>query len=295
MRIGFIGAGIMGRPMALNLIRAGHDLLVYGRRFDTLEPLLEAGALGKATPAEVAAGADITITMLPDTKAVEDVILGERGTIRGAKPGSMLVDMSTISPNATIEVAEKLDAQGIEMLDAPVSGGEAEARDGTLSIMVGGKPEVYERVRPLFEVLGKNIVHVGGNGAGQVAKACHQIVISLTLEGVAEAFLLARRNGVDPAKVREALLGGYANSRILEVHGQRMLQGNFKPGFKLRLHDKDMNIVLDNAREQGLTLPGTACVAQRIHKLVGAGDGELDSTALLRALEREVANEEGKG
>ena len=294
MRIGFIGAGIMGRPMALNLIRAGHDLLVYGRRFDTLEPLLEAGALGKATPAEVAAGADITITMLPDTKAVEDVILGERGTL-GVRNRLHTVDMSTISPNATIEFAERLNAQGIEMLDAPVSGGEAGARDGTLSIMVGGKPDVYERVRPLFEALGKNIVHVGSNGAGQVAKACNQIVISLTLEGVAEAFLLARRNGVDPAKVREALLGGYANSRILEVHGQRMLQGNFKPGFKLRLHDKDMNIVLDNAREQGLTLPGTACVAQRIHKLVGAGDGELDSTALLRALEQKVASEEWKG
>jgi 2-hydroxy-3-oxopropionate reductase len=291
MRIGFIGTGIMGRPMALNLIKAGHDLLVYGRRYDTLEALLVAGALGKGTPAEVAAGADITITMLPDTRAVEDVILGERGAIKGAKPGSVMVDMSTISPNATIKVAEKLSAQGIEMLDAPVSGGEMEARDGTLSIMVGGKPEVYERVLPLFEALGKNIMHVGRNGAGQVAKACHQIVFSLTLEGVAEAFLLARRNGVDPAKVREALLGGYANSSILEVHGQRMLQGDFKPGFKLRLHDKDMRIVLDNAREQGLALPGTACVAQRIHKLIEAGDGELDSTAVLRAIEREDANE----
>ncbi len=291
MRIGFIGTGIMGRPMALNLIRAGHDLLVYGRRFDTLEPLLVAGALGKGTPAEVAEGADITITMLPDTHAVEEVILGERGAMMGAKPGSILVDMSSISPNATIEVAAKLAAQGIEMLDAPVSGGEVGARDGTLSIMVGGKSEVFERVRPLFEVLGRNIVHVGGNGAGQVTKACNQLVFSLTLEGVAEAFLLARSNGVDPAKVREALLGGYANSRILEVHGQRMLQGDFKPGFKLRLHDKDMKIVLDNAREQGLALPGIACVAQRIHDLVGAGDGELDSTAVLRALERENASQ----
>jgi 2-hydroxy-3-oxopropionate reductase len=291
MRIGFIGTGIMGRPMALNLIKAGHDLLVYGRRYDTLEALLVAGALGKGTPAEVAAGADITITMLPDTRAVEDVILGQCGTIKGAKPGSVMVDMSTISPNATVAVAARLAEQGIEMLDAPVSGDEVGARDGTLSIMVGGKAEVFERVRPLFDALGKNIVHVGGNGAGQVAKACNQIVFSLTLEGVAEAFLLARRNGVDPAKVREALLGGYANSRILEVHGQRMLQGDFKPGFKLRLHDKDMKIVLDNAREQGLALPGTACVAQRIHKLIEAGDGELDSTAVLRALERENANE----
>jgi 2-hydroxy-3-oxopropionate reductase len=294
MRIGFIGTGIMGRPMALNLIKAGHDLLVYGRRFDTLEPLLVAGALGKGTPAEVAAGADITITMLPDTRAVEEVILGERGAIKGAKPGSVMVDMSTISPNASIAVAAKLAQQEIEMLDAPVSGGELGAREATLSIMVGGKPEVFERVRPLFEVLGKNIVHVGGNGAGQVAKACNQVVFSLTLEGVAEAFLLARRNGVDPAKVREALLGGYANSRILEVHGQRMLQGDFKPGFKLRLHDKDMKIVLDNAGEQGLALPGIACVAQHIHNLIRAGDGELDSTALLRALERENADE-GKG
>jgi 2-hydroxy-3-oxopropionate reductase len=291
MRIGFIGTGIMGRPMALNLIKAGHDLLVYGRRFDTLEPLLVAGALGKGTPAEVAAGAHITITMLPDTRAVEEVILGERGTIKGAKPGSVMVDMSTISPNATIDIAGKLAQHGIEMLDAPVSGGEMGARDGALSIMVGGKREVYERVRPLFEVLGRNIVYVGGNGAGQVTKVCNQIVFSLTLEGVAEAFLLARRNGVDPAKVREALLGGYANSRILEVHGQRMLQGDFKPGFKLRLHDKSMKIVLDNAREQGLALPGIACVAQHIQDLIKAGDGELDSTALLRALERENASQ----
>ena len=292
MRIGFIGTGIMGRPMALNLIKAGHDLLVYGRRFDTLEPLLVAGALGKGTPAEVAAGADITITMLPDTRAVEEVILGERGAIKGAKPGAIMVDMSSISPNATRQIAAELAKQGIAMLDAPVSGGEMGARDGTLSIMVGGKPEVFERVRPLFEALGKNIVHVGDNGAGQVTKICNQIVFSLTLEGVAEAFLLARRNGVDPAKVREALLGGYANSRILEVHGQRMLQGDFKPGFKLRLHDKDMNIALDNAREQGLALPGTACVAQLIHGLIDAGDGELDSTAVLRALERENADQE---
>ena len=287
MRIGFIGTGIMGRPMALNLIKTGHDLLVYGRRFDTLEPLLVAGALGKGTPAEVAAGADITITMLPDTRAVEEVIFGEGGAAKGAKPGSVVVDMSTISPNATIGFAARLAALNVEMLDAPVSGGEVGARDGTLSIMVGGKPEVYERVRPLFEVLGGNIVHVGGNGAGQVAKVCNQIVFSLTLEGVAEAFLLARRNGVNPAKVREALLGGYANSRILEVHGQRMLQGDFKPGFKLRLHDKGMKIVLDNAREQGLVLSGIACVAQHIHNLVEAGEGELDSTAVLRALERE--------
>jgi 2-hydroxy-3-oxopropionate reductase len=286
MKIGFIGTGIMGRPMAFNLIKAGHELFTWGRRFDTVEPLLVAGATGKGTPAEVAAQADITFTVVSGTTDVEQVILGERGLIHGAKPGSVIVDMSAISPSATRRIAARLAEREVEMLDAPVSGGQIGATQGTLSIMVGGKPEVFAQVRPLFEVLGKNIVHVGEHGAGQVVKACNQIVISLTLEGVAEAILLARKNGVDPARMREALMGGYAGSKILEVHGQRMLEANYKAGFKVRLHHKDMTIVLDNARENHTPLPGTEVVASQIAALMAAGDGELDSAAIMLALER---------
>jgi 2-hydroxy-3-oxopropionate reductase len=286
MKIGFIGTGIMGRPMSLNLIRAGHELFTWGRRFDTVEPLLVAGATGKGTPAEVAAAAEVSFTMVSNTADVEQLILGERGLIHGAKPGSVIVDMSTISPSATRRIAEELAKRSIHMLDAPVSGGEAGAKQGTLSIMAGGEAEVFARVKPLFEALGKNIVHVGGHGAGQVVKACNQVVISLTLEGVAEAILLARNNGVDPAKMREALMGGYANSKILEVHGQKMLEGNYKAGFKVKLHHKDMGIVLDNARENHTSLPGTELVARQIAALMAAGEAELDSSAIMKALER---------
>ena len=286
MKIGFIGTGIMGRPMALNLIKAGHELFTWGRRFDTVEPLLVAGALGKGTPAEVAAAVDITITMLPGTTEVEQIVLGERGLMHGARPGSIIVDMSTIAPSAARRIAGELAARGIHMLDAPVSGGQAGAQQGTLSIMAGGEAMVFERVQPLFEVLGKNIVHVGGHGAGQVVKACNQVVISLTMEGVAEAILLAKNNGVDPAKMREALMGGYANSKILEVHGQRMLEGNYKAGFKVKLHHKDMGIVMDNAHENHTPLPGAEVVARQIASLMDAGEAELDSTAIMLALER---------
>ena len=208
MKIGFIGTGIMGRPMALNLIKAGHELYTWGRRFDTVEPLLVAGAVGKGTPAEVAASADICFTMVANTTDVEQVVLGERGLVHGASQGSVIVDMSTSAPSATRRIADELAKRGVHMLDAPVSGGQIGATQGTLSIMVGGEPEVFERVKPLFEILGKNIVHVGDHGAGQVVKACNQVVISLTMEGVAEAILLARKNSVDPAKMREALMGG---------------------------------------------------------------------------------------
>jgi 2-hydroxy-3-oxopropionate reductase len=286
VKIGFIGSGIMGRPMALNLIKAGHELFTWGRRFDTLEPLLVAGATGKGTPAEVASSADICFTVVSGTADVEQLVLGESGLLHGAKPGSVIVDMSTISPSATRRIAGELAARSIDMLDAPVSGGQAGAMQGTLSIMAGGRVEVFARVKPLFELLGKNIVHVGSHGAGQVVKACNQIVVSLTLEGVAEAILLARNNGVDASKMREALLGGYAGSKILEVHGQRMLEANYKAGFKVKLHQKDMDIVLDNARESGVPLPGTEIVARQIAALMEAGDGELDSSAIMLALER---------
>ena len=290
MKIGFIGSGIMGRPMAENLLRAGHELFVYGRRFDRIEPMLVLGALGKGTPAEVAAEADITFTVVSDTTDVEQIILGERGLVHGAKPGHIIVDMSTVSPAATRRLAAALSERGIHMLDAPVSGGEAGAKAGTLSIMVGGEAPVFEKVKPLFEVLGKSVVHVGGNGAGQVVKCCNQIVVGLTFEGVAEAILLARRNGVDPLKMREALMGGFAGSRILDVHGERMLKGNYKPGFKTKLHHKDMAIVMDNAQETATPLPGAALIAQQMNALMGAGDSELDSSAIMRVLERMVGD-----
>ncbi|HQS83270.1 MAG TPA: NAD(P)-dependent oxidoreductase, partial [Thiobacillus sp.] len=223
MNIAFIGMGIMGRPMAVNLRKAGHTVFVHGRRPETMAQPVEAGCAGCATIAEAAAQADIIIVMVSDTPDVEQVLFGDHGVAAGAKPGSVVVDMSTISPTATRGFAEKLQARGIDMLDAPVSGGEVGAINATLSIMVGGKPEVFARVMPVFEALGKNIVWVGSNGAGQVAKASNQIVVAVTIEGVAEALTFARKNGVDPARVRDALMGGFAGSRILEVHGKRML------------------------------------------------------------------------
>ena len=284
--VGFIGLGIMGNPMALNLIKAGNTLWVHGRRPETMVPLTEAGATACASPAEVAKHADVTIVMVSDTPDVEQVIFGDGGVVHGAKPGAVVVDMSTVSPTATKAFAEELRQGGVEMLDAPVSGGEVGAINATLSIMVGGRPEVFERVRPLFEAMGKNIVRVGDNGAGQVAKACNQIVVAVTIQAVAEALTFARKNGVDAAKVREALMGGFAGSKILEVHGKRMLDHDFKPGFKTRLHQKDLNIVMQTARELGLALPGAAMVMQNINALMGTGDGEIDSAAVVKVVER---------
>ena len=286
MKLGFIGLGIMGRPMALNLRRAGHALWVYGRRADTMKPLAEAGATACASPQEVAANADVTFIMVADTPDVEQIILGDKGVIHGARSGSVVVDMSTISPAVTRRIAQELEARGVEMLDAPVSGGELGAINATLSIMVGGKDKTFEKVKPLFECLGKNIVHVGDHGAGQVAKACNQIVVSLTIEGVCEALTFARRNGVDAAKVREALMGGSAGSRILEAHGKRILDNDFKPGFTVKLHQKDLRIVIEDAHKLGIGLPGAALVAQHLNALMGSGDGELDSAAIVKVVER---------
>jgi 2-hydroxy-3-oxopropionate reductase len=286
MQVGFIGPGIMGRPMALNLLKAGHTLRVYGRRAAAMEPLKQAGAVTCASPAEAARQADVVFTVVSDTPDVEQVLFGDNGVVHGARRGSVVVDMSTISPGATRRMAADLGGRGVEMLDAPVSGGEVGAINGTLSIMVGGERAVFERVKPLFEALGKNIVHVGDNGAGQVAKACNQIVVALTIEAVSEALTFARRNGVDAAKVREALMGGFAGSKILEVHGKRMLDRDFKPGFKVKLHQKDLRIVIEDAGALGLALPGAALAAQHLNALMGAGDGELDSSAIVRAIER---------
>jgi len=286
MKVGFVGLGIMGKPMALNLIKGGHSLSVYARRSESMKPLKDAGATLCGSPKEAAEKSEVTVVMVSDTSDVEAVVLGTNGLIHGGKRGSVVVDMSTISPVATREMAGKLAAKGIEMLDAPVSGGEVGATNGTLSIMCGGKPEIFARVKPLFECLGKNIVLTGSNGAGQVTKACNQIVVALTIEAVGEALTFARKNNVDAAKVREALLGGFANSKILEVHGKRMLDNEFKPGFKVRLHQKDMRIVMETAHKLGLALPGAALVTQHMNALMGAGEGELDSSALIKVVER---------
>lgn len=286
MNLGFIGLGIMGRPMALNLRRAGHCLFIHGRRPESLLPLEEAGCTVCISAAHVAAQADIIFFMLSDTPDVEQVLFGADGVVQGANPGAVVVDMSTISPSATRRFAADLSALDIAMLDAPVSGGDVGAMNGALSIIVGGKPGVFERALPLFTVLGKNIVHVGDHGAGQVAKACNQIVVALTLQGVAEALTFAGQNGVDPVKVRAALMGGFAASRILEVHGQRMLDDNYTPGFKTKLHHKDLNIVLQTALEMGLTLPGTTLSLQHLNALMSADEGELDSAVIIKVVQR---------
>jgi len=284
-KVGFIGLGIMGRPMALNLNRAGRWLFVHARRQATMEPLIAAGACACLSPAEVARQADIVFVMVADTPDVEQVILARDGVRDGVHAGSVVVDMSTISPAATRTMAERLRERGAELLDAPVSGGEAGAIDGTLSIMVGGPEAAFARVLPLFESMGRNIVHVGDNGAGQVCKACNQIAISHTMVGVGEAILMAKAWGLDPEKMRAALLGGSANSKVLEIHGQRMIDADYRPGFKADLHRKDLRLVLETAQALGIALPATALVSQYLNALVGRGHGDLDSSALFRVLE----------
>ena len=284
-KIAYIGPGIMGRPMVLNLIAGGHELVVYARRAEAAEPLVKAGATACASPAEAARQAEVIFSCVSDTPDVEDVLLGQDGVIHGASPGSIVVDMSTISPSATRAMAEQLATRDIHMLDAPVSGGEQGAIAGTLSIMVGGDAADLARVRPLLDLLGKNIVHIGDHGAGQTAKACNQIVVAQTIVGVAEALQMARNAGVDPAKVREALLGGFAYSRILDVHGQRMLEGNFKPGFKAKLHAKDLRIALEEGKRQGLSMQSSAAAAEYVFRVVEELDGELDHSAVIKLME----------
>ena len=283
MKIGFIGLGIMGRPMALNLLKGGHQLTVWARRAESMRPLLEAGALGAGSPAEVAQGNELVISMVADAPDVAEVM---RGVAAGAAPGLVAVDMSTIAPAAARQIGETLAAAGVDFIDAPVSGGEVGAIAGTLSIMAGGAEAAFAKARPAFECMGKNIVHVGGAGAGQVAKEANQIVTGMGVLAVAEAFAFASKNGVDAGKVREALLGGFAYSKILENHGQRMLDRNFKPGFKSWMHEKDLNIVMQTAHELGLCLPGSAATAQMFNAMVGSGLGEQDSIAVLQLLEK---------
>ncbi len=286
MQIGFIGLGIMGRPMALNLLKGGHALTVWARRPASMQPLLDAGARAADSPVEAARGSDLVISMVADAPDVAEVMLGEHGVVHGAAPGLVAIDMSTILPAAARDIGAGLAAAGVDFLDAPVSGGEVGAIAGTLSIMVGGSAAAFASARPAFECMGRNIVHVGDSGAGQVAKAANQIVTGVGVLTVAEALNFAARNGVDPARVREALLGGFAYSKILENHGQRMLDRNFKPGFKSWMHQKDMNIVMQSAHALGLCLPASAAAAQMFNAMVGAGLGEEDSIAMLKLLER---------
>ena len=286
MAVGFIGLGLMGRPMALNLIKAGHRVHVWSRRRESMQPLLDAGAGDCASAAEVARRASITISMVADAPDVEQVTLGADGVADGASAGHIHIDMSTIAPAAAQSIATRLAARGIIALDAPVSGGEPGAIAGTLTIMVGGDADACAHVQPLFEAMGKSITRIGEAGAGQVAKACNQIITGVGVASVAEALNFAARSGVDGAKVREALLGGFAYSRILENHGQRMLARNFKPGFKAWMHQKDVRIVMDEAHRLGLALPTAAATMQLFNAMAGSGLGEDDSVTLLKLLER---------
>ena len=292
-RIGFIGLGIMGKPMARNLIKAGYSLTVHNRSRGAVDELVREGAKDGRTPRGVAEESDMIITMLPDSPDVQQVVTGPSGVLEGLRKGAVLVDMSTISPMVTQDLAKAVRSKGAEMLDAPVSGGEKGAVEATLSIMVGGPEEIFARVKPVFEVMGKNIVHIGATGAGQVTKACNQIVVALTIQAVSEALVLASKAGVDPGKVRQALLGGFAQSRILDVHGQRMLERNFKPGFRVRLHQKDLNIGLSTGKNLGVPLPATAVVQEAFTALQGLGRGDLDHSSLVTVIE-DLANTQVK-
>jgi 2-hydroxy-3-oxopropionate reductase len=279
-RIGFIGLGIMGRPMAHNLVKAGHALAVHSRSPGPVDELVAAGARRCESPAEVAATTDVVITMLPDTPDVEQVAGGTDGLLAAGRSGLLVIDMSTIDPIATREIAARFQQLGAGYVDAPVSGGEQAAIDGALSIMVGGSDDDVARAMPILEALGKTITHIGGVGAGQVAKAANQLVVGMTIQAVAEALALAEGAGVDPVKVRQALLGGFAASRVLEVHGQRMIDRNFRPGFRLRLHLKDARIIDRTATSVGLRSLAFGEVLERLGRLTDAGHGELDHSAL---------------
>jgi 2-hydroxy-3-oxopropionate reductase len=290
MNVGFIGLGAMGRPMALNLMRHGHALGVYARRPEAASPLVDAGARLFRTPAELAADSEVIFTMVTASKDVEEVALGATGVAQGAPPGSVLVDMETISPTVARAVATRLKEKGIDMLDAPVSGGPAGAQQATLSIMVGGEEAVFERVKPLFACLGKTILHMGPSGAGQMTKACNQLALLVTAQGTAEALALARCSGLDPALVLQALLGGIAASRVMELFGKRMAERDFSAGIETRLYHKDLAIALGVAHELGQALPAAAVVMQHVNGAIGAGDGASDLSAILKVIERSSGN-----
>ncbi|QEN88843.1 2-hydroxy-3-oxopropionate reductase [Labrys sp. KNU-23] len=284
MNIGFVGLGIMGAPMAGHLIAAGHTLFL-NTLGNVPEDLIKAGGKAEASAADVARKADIIITMVPDTPDVETVLFGKNGVAEGLSAGKLVIDMSSISPVETKKFAKRINELGVDYLDAPVSGGEVGAKAASLTIMVGGPEAAFERARPLFETMGKNITLVGGNGDGQTTKVANQIIVALNIEAVGEALLFASRAGADPAKVRQALMGGFAASRILEVHGDRMVKRTFDPGFRIALHQKDLNLALTTARQLGLSLPNTATAQELFNACVSHGGAAWDHSGLVRALE----------
>lgn len=285
LNIGFIGLGIMGAPMCGHLINAGHNLFV-NTRSKVPDTIAQTKAVQCKTPQEVAEKADIIFTMVPDTPDVEKVLFGENGVAKGLSKGKVVIDMSSISPIATKEFAQKINALGCDYLDAPVSGGEVGAKNAALTIMVGGSEAGFARVKPLFELMGKNITLVGGNGDGQTAKVANQIIVALNIEAVSEALLFAAKAGADPAKVRQALMGGFAASRILEVHGERMINRTFNPGFRIELHQKDLNLALQSARAMGMSLPNTATAQELFNACAAHGGKAWDHSAMVRALEK---------
>jgi 2-hydroxy-3-oxopropionate reductase len=286
LKLGFVGLGIMGTPMALNLIKGGHVLFV-NTRSKVPQELVDAGATVCTTPAGVAERADIVFTMVPDTPDVEKVLFSENGIAQGLKgsSGKVVVDMSSIDPMATKEFAKRINALGCDYVDAPVSGGEVGAKAASLTIMVGADEAVFERVKPLFELMGKNITLIGGNGAGQTCKVANQIIVALNIAAVSEALVFASKAGADPAKVRQALMGGFASSRILEVHGERMVKRTFNPGFRIALHQKDLNLALQGAKALKMALPQTASAAQLMSACAALGHDQADHSALVKSIE----------
>ena len=284
-KVGFIGLGIMGGPMAGHLQAGGCKLYLHDVKNPPLA-LVEGGATVCTNAAEVAKRADIIIVMVPDTPQVEEVLFGENGVASALEPGKVVVDMSSISPLATKEFAKKINKRGCDYLDAPVSGGEVGAKAATLTIMAGGPQEAFDRVLPLFQMIGKNITLVGANGDGQTAKVANQIIVALTIQAVSEALLFASKAGADPGRVREALMGGFAASRILEVHGERMVKRTFAPGFRIALHQKDLNLALQGAKSLGVTLPNTAITQELMNSCAANGLAQLDHSALCQAIER---------
>ena len=285
MNIGFIGLGTMGRPVALHLMRRGHSMGVCARRTATLEPLLAEGAAGHSSPSDLASHSDVVFTMVTATADVEEVLFAPTGVAAGGRPGLMVIDMSTIAPAAAREFASRLAKKEIELIDAPVSGGPDGARNGTLTIMAGGSLEAFTRARPLFECFGTTILHMGGSGAGQTTKACHQLLLLITAEGAAEALTLASRNGVDPVLAQQAMMSGIASSRVLDRFGARMAARQFADGIPARLYDKDLKIALDLARASGLDLPAGELTMEHIRRLTDSGLGDADLSALITVIE----------
>jgi 2-hydroxy-3-oxopropionate reductase len=282
--IGFIGLGIMGKPMALNLLKAGYPVHILSAS-KAADEVKQAGAIAHSSKKELASSVDIIITMLPDSPEVELVVNGSDGVLAAMKAGQLFIDMSTISPSVSKTIFESMKQRGVEALDAPVSGGQVGAEAATLSIMVGGSASAFEQALPVFQSMGKNIVHIGEVGAGQITKACNQMIVGMTIEAVSEAFTLAIKAGVDLTKMREVLLGGFAQSKILDLHGKRIIDRNFKPGFKIKLHKKDMDIALATAKQYDLSLSGTDQVSAQMKKAVAVGNGELDHSSLFLLLD----------